>query len=344
MKENISEIAQYVYDNLSHGDFSMNELNEILEKGNIILNDKQLGKLISELKKYGLTLDDTLEIYDKDNHTLASNHISYNNEEYGEKSNYVQSLSEDELQLGGIVKKSVPENFVSSLSIKEAITDKKIDKFIKFMEIQPVELAKDVKKEILREVNVNANKKIELSKCSEFMKKCVDKYFAKINVKNNVIPRIKKILKSRGIEDNTGIENYVTRKLNDNESLLLSFNSYDDFYKKQVEELLIDGYLTYLNYLYSLANVKMHDVKVNDIVNNLLKVKESDKEEIQKFNNEHPVLDDIETQVKVQNANNARAQASINAAIEELGPNASSEEIRKRSLEILNDTTPSKSK
>lgn len=344
MKENISEIAQYVYDNLSHGDFSMNELNEILEKGNIILNDKQLGKLISELKKYGLTLDDTLEIYDKDNHTLASNHISYNNEEYGEKSNYVQSLSEDELQLGGIVKKSVPENFVSSLSIKEAITDKKIDKFIKFMEIQPVELAKDVKKEILREVNVNANKKIELSKCSEFMKKCVDKYFAKINVKNNVIPRIKKILKSRGIEDNTGIENYVTRKFNDNESLLLSFNSYDDFYKKQVEELLIDGYLTYLNYLYSLANVKMHDVKVNDIVNNLLKVKESDKEEIQKFNNEHPVLDDIETQVKVQNANNARAQASINAAIEELGPNASSEEIRKRSLEILNDTTPSKSK
>lgn len=344
MKENISEIAQYVYDNLSHGDFSMNELNEILEKGNIILNDKQLGKLISELKKYGLTLDDTLEIYDKDNHTLTSNHISYNNEEYGEKSNYVQSLSEDELQFGGIVKKSVPENFVSSLSIKEAITDKKIDKFIKFMEIQPVELAKDVKKEILREVNVNANKKIELSKCSEFMKKCVDKYFAKINVKNNVIPRIKKILKSRGIEDNTGIENYVTRKFNDNESLLLSFNSYDDFYKKQVEELLIDGYLTYLNYLYSLANVKMHDVKVNDIVNNLLKVKESDKEEIQKFNNEHSVLDDIETQVKVQDANNTRAQASINAAIEELGPNASSEEIRKRSLEILNDTTPSKSK
>ena len=342
MKENISEIAQYVYDNLSHGNFSMNELNEILEKDNIILNNKQLGRLISELRKYGLTLDDTLEIYDKDDHT--NSHISYDNAEYGENSNYVQSLSEDELQLSGAVKKSIPENFVSSLSIKEAITDKKIDKFIKFMEIQPVELAKDVKKEILREVNVNANKKIELSKCSEFMEKCVDKYFAKINVKNNVIPRIKKILKSRGIEDNIGIENYVTRKFNDNESLLLSFNSYDDFYKKQVEELLIDGYLTYLNYLYSLANVKMHDVKVNDMVDNLLKVKESDIEEIQKFNNEHPVLDDIETQVKVQDANNARAQASINAAIEELGPNASSEEIRKRSLEILNDTTPSKSK
>lgn len=341
MKENISEIAQYVYNNLSHGDFTMDELKGILEKNSIILSNKQLGKLISELRRYGLTLDDTLEIYDKDN---DSDYISYNNDEYGEKSNYVQSLSEDELQLSGTVKKSIPENFVSSLSVKEAITDKKIDKFIKFMEIQPVELAKDVKKEILREVNVNANKKIELSKCSEFMKKCVDKYFAKINVKNNVIPRIKKILKSRGIEDNTGIENYVTREFNDNESLLLSFNSYDDFYKKQVEELLIDGYLTYLNYLYSLANVKMHDVKVNDIVNNLLKVKESDKEEIQKFNNEHPVLDDIETQVKVQDANNARAQASINAAIEELGPNASSEEIRKRSLEILNDTTPSKSK
>ncbi len=341
MKENISEIAQYVYNNLSHGDFTMDELKGILEKNSIILSNKQLGKLISELRRYGLTLDDTLEIYDKDN---DSDYISYNNDEYGEKSNYVQSLSEDELQLSETVKKSIPENFVSSLSVKEAITDKKIDKFIKFMEIQPVELAKDVKKEILREVNVNANKKIELSKCSEFMKKCVDKYFAKINVKNNVIPRIKKILKSRGIEDNTGIENYVTRKFNDNESLLLSFNSYDNFYKKQVEELLIDGYLTYLNYLYSLANVKMHDVKVNDIVNNLLKVKESDKEEIQKFNNEHPVLDDIETQVKVQDANNARAQASINAAIEELGPNASSEEIRKRSLEILNDTTPSKSK
>ncbi len=342
MKENISEIAQYVYDNLSHGDFSMNELNEILEKDNIILNNKQLGRLISELRKYGLTLDDTLEIYDKDDHT--NSHISYDNAEYGENSNYVQSLSEDELQLSGAVKKSIPENFVSSLSIKEAITDKKIDKFIKFMEIQPVELAKKVKKEILQEVNVNADKKIELSKCSEFMKKCVDKYFAKINVKNNVIPRIKKILKSRGIENNIGIEDYVTRKFNDNESLLLSFNSYDDFYKKQVEELLIEGYLTYLNYLYSLANVKMHDVKVNDMLDNLLKVKESDKEEMQKFNNEHPILDDIETQVKVQDANNARAQASINAAIEELGPNASSEEIRKRSLEILNDTTPSKSK
>ena len=88
----------------------------------------------------------------------------------------------------------------------------------------------------------------------------------------------------------------------------------------------------------------MHDVKVNDIVNNLLKVKESDKEEIQKFNNEHPVLDDIETQVKVQDANITRAQATINAAIEELGTNSSSEEIKKRSLEILNDTTPSKSK
>lgn len=55
-------------------------------------------------------------------------------------------------------------------------------------------------------------------------------------------------------------------------------------------------------------------------------------------------MDDIETQVKVQDANNTRAQASINAAIEELGTNASSEEIKKRSLEILNDTTPSKSK
>ena len=29
MKENISEIAQYVYNNLSHGDFSMDELNKI---------------------------------------------------------------------------------------------------------------------------------------------------------------------------------------------------------------------------------------------------------------------------------------------------------------------------
>ena len=126
--------------------------------------------------------------------------------------------------------------------------------------------------------------------------------------------------------------------------MIMNHYCYHLIYKKQVEELLIDGYLTYLNYLYSLANVKMHDVKVNDIVNNLLKVKESDKEEIQKFNNEHPVLDDIETQVKVQDANNTRAQASINAAIEELGTNASSEEIKKRSLEILNDTTPSKSK
>ena len=341
MKENISEIAQYVYNNLSHGDFSMDELNKILEKDNIVLDNKQLGKLISELKMFGLTLDNSLEIYDKDN---SEDYISYDSAEYGEKSNYEQSLSEDELQLGGNVKTPISEEFVSQLSIKDALTDKKIDKFIKYIDIQPAELAKDVKKEILREVNVNANKKIELSKCSEFMKKCVDKYFAKINVKNNVIPRIKKILKSRGIEDNIGIEDYVTRKFNDNESLLLSFNSYDDFYKKQVEELLIDGYLTYLNYLYSLANVKMHDVKVNDIVNNLLKVKESDKEEIQKFNNEHPVLDDIETQVKVQDANNTRAQASINAAIEELGTNASSEEIKKRSLEILNDTTPSKSK
>ena len=329
MKENISEIAQYVYNNLSHGDFSMDELNKILEKDNIVLDNKQLGKLISELKMFGLTLDNSLEIYDKDN---SEDYISYDSAEYGEKSNYEQSLSEDELQLGGNVKTPISEEFVSQLSIKDAITDKKIDKFIKYIDIQPAELAKDVKKEILREVNVNANKKIELSKCSEFMKKCVDKYFAKINVKNNVIPRIKKILKSRGIEDNIGIEDYVTRKFNDNESLLLSFNSYDDFYKKQVEELLIDGYLTYLNYLYSLANVKMHDVKVND------------KEEIQKFNNEHPVLDDIETQVKVQDANNTRAQASINAAIEELGTNASSEEIKKRSLEILNDTTPSKSK
>lgn len=341
MKENISEIAQYVYNNLSHGDFTMDELKEILEKNSIILSNKQLGKLISELRRYGLTLDDTLEIYDKDN---DSDYIPYNNDEYGEKSNYVQSLSEDELQLSGTVKKSIPENFVSSLSIKEAITDEKIDKFIKFMEIQPVELAKNVKKEILREVNVNANKKIELSRCSEFMKKCVDKYFAKINVKNNVIPKIKKTLKSRGIEDNIGIEDYVLRKFNDNESLLLSFDTYDDFYKNKMEELLIEGYLTYLNYLYSLANVKTHDVKVNDMVDNLLRVKESDKENMKKFNNEHPILDDIETQVKVQDANNARAQASINAAVEELGPNASSEEIRKRSLEILNDTTPSKSK
>ncbi len=341
MKENISEIAQYVYNNLSHGDFSMDELNKILEKDNIVLDNKQLGKLISELKMFGLTLDNSLEIYDKDN---SEDYIPYDSAEYGEKSNYEQSLSEDELQLGGNVKTPISEEFVSQLSIKDAITDKEIDKFIKYIDIQPAELAKKVKNEILREVNANAKKKIELSKCSEFMRKCVNKYFAKINVKNNVIPKINEILKNRGIENTIGLEDYIIKKFNSNESLLLSYDSYSDFYKGQVEESLIDGYLAYLNYLYSLANVKVQDAKLNDMTANFLKVKESSKKEQQRFNDEYPVLNNVETQVKVQDANSTLAQASINTALKELGSNATSEEIKKRSLEILNDATLGKSK
>ena len=58
----------------------------------------------------------------------------------------------------------------------------------------------------------------------------------------------------------------------------------------------------------------------------------------------YPVLNNVETQVKVQDANSTLAQASINTALKELGSNATSEEIKKRSLEILNDATLGKSK
>ena len=176
------------------------------------------------------------------------------------------------------------------------------------------------------------------------MRKCVNKYFAKINVKNNVIPKINEILKNRGIENTIGLEDYIIKKFNSNESLLLSYDSYSDFYKGQVEESLIDGYLAYLNYLYSLANVKVQDAKLNDMTANFLKVKESSKKEQQRFNDEYPVLNNVETQVKVQDANSTLAQASINTALKELGSNATSEEIKKRSLEILNDATLGKSK
>ena len=196
MKENISEIAQYVYNNLSHGDFSMDELNKILEKDNIVLDNKQLGKLISELKMFGLTLDNSLEIYDKDN---SEDYISYDSAEYGEKSNYEQSLSEDELQLGGNVKTPISEEFVSQLSIKDAITDKKIDKFIKYIDIQPAELAKDVKKKgenakvAIRNIRRDANdsfKKLakeedvsedEIKQLEDQAQKMTDKYIADVD-------------------------------------------------------------------------------------------------------------------------------------------------------------------
>lgn len=356
MEIDINKTAQYVYDNLTHGDFSMDELKQILEKRDIKLNNKQLGSLISELRKYGVSYDESLQVnteMENENYNHLSQNPSYMERDFND--DFIPLKKSENNENLKILEDNVTNNSIHKFSesfLKDKLSPENIKNFEKYAIKKFNEISNDEKKKI---------------KNSNFIRKCLKNYLLKSNdleeinrifpglldvtelnkinaIKNKDrtisfwIENIKKILNSRGVNEVVGLEQYINKKLNENDELLIAASNFNEKTKNALQETLIDGYLAYLNYLYSLTNVKIQDANLSDLVNNLIKTTEDEKA-ISNFEEKYPTQNNVDYQVKVQDANNTVATAAINAAMRELGSDASSKEIKDRSLEILNEAT-----
>lgn len=161
--------------------------------------------------------------------------------------------------------------------------------------------------------------------------------FSKEELIKHEVEEVIKLLKANNVKCSYDIVNTcVKQAFESNPSLyeLVKSVSINDI--RKVQNILYDKVLAYQSYLVSLVGVKSADAKLNDLSSSL-QAKPTEKETQQKFDKFYPEADVIEEQVKEQDASNTLATAAINMAMEELGKNASLEDIKNRSLEILKE-------
>ncbi len=154
---------------------------------------------------------------------------------------------------------------------------------------------------------------------------------------------IKRLDKKGVMADSETVYKIVQRSFNNNPAFYELARSINHIDKQKLQNTLCDYYLAHQSYLISLVNVKSTDARLVDLAA-ALQTKESSEKAKNEFSNKYPETSIIENQVDVQDANNTFATAALNMAMEELGPNATPEAIRTRSLEILEEEKANQSK
>lgn len=136
--------------------------------------------------------------------------------------------------------------------------------------------------------------------------------------------------------DDQDVFNYVKNTFDKNELLYdIAFSGNPNKIKDLVN-LICSGFINLQNYRYVLASIKIQDAKMKDLTR-ILQVQESSEKNQRRIINKYRELSEIDNQVRIQDANDTLATAAINMAMEELGKDADSNEVKKRSFEILSE-------
>lgn len=129
--------------------------------------------------------------------------------------------------------------------------------------------------------------------------------------------------------DYNDLHNYITSKcMNDKEFFDFIFKNSVNSNEKFLN-VVYDGYMAHVNFVQALSMVRAQDKKIRDFTRTPVpQVKKTMPD----------ITDVLDEQVKNQNENSDYSRAAINLALDELGKDATPEDIMKRSLEIIDES------